>query len=74
MIFRLFEGFGLVSLLTLKLTKCVIISSACTTSKRNVDMIRAYIRCVVPSWAAMSFKDAANYCGLFCGRLAGALQ
>ena len=70
LVFKLFEDFRAVSLLTLKPAKCVLITTVCSTSKRNVDMIRVFLRRVVPAWSGISISDSARYLGFFIGRLA----
>ena len=56
LVFKLFEDFGLVSLLTLKPAKCVLITSVCATSTWNVDMIRAFLRRNVPAWTSIKTR------------------
>ena len=70
LVFKLFEDFRSVSLLTLKPAKCVLITTVCATRKWNVDMIRAFLRRVVPAWSGISIRDSAKYLGFFIGRLA----
>ena len=71
LVYKLFEDFRLVSLLTLKPAKCVLITSVCATTKWNVDMIRAFLRRQVPAWTSINIKDCAKHLGFFIGRLAG---
>lgn len=74
LVFKFFDDFSLVSLLTFKPVKCVLITTVCATCKWNVDMIRASLRRNVPAWTGTNIKDCAKYLGSCIGRLAGGIQ
>ena len=59
-VFKLSVDFRKVSLLTLKLAKSVIMISVCTTSTRNSDMIRAFLRRVVCSKSTWQVRIVAR--------------
>ena len=61
LVFKLFEDFTLVSLLTLQPAKCVLIISVCGISRWNVDMIGAFVRRDVPAWTNIDIKVCAKY-------------
>ena len=69
LVFKLLEDFDKVSLLTLKPAQCVILAFVCTNSDWNLDMIRAFLRRVVPLCVSTAIKDCAKYFGFLWERL-----
>ena len=74
LVFKLSEDFRLVSLLTLKPTKCVLMSSVWATSRWIIDLIRAFLCRVVPACLGIAIRDTAKYQVFLIGRLAGGQQ
>ena len=60
LVFKLLEDFGPVSALTFRHDKVLSSFQLFTTSDWNVDIIKAFLRRVVPSWVTMSIKDSKN--------------
>lgn len=67
LVFKLSKDFRRISFLTFKPAKCVLIKPFCVTSKWKVDMIKAFLRRVVPAWAPIASETWPNTLALLLG-------
>ena len=74
MLWKLFESFRKVSLLTLKPRKCILIPLTVDSSERNCIALKDWLREFIPEWAHFNIVSASKYLGIYLGPQAGAKQ
>jgi hypothetical protein len=73
-IFNIFDAFRLLSGLSLKPIKSIIVLLACLASKHNCEQVRGWLLHNIPNWVDMSIVNHAKYLGILLGPSAGEKQ
>jgi len=71
---KLFCQFQVVSGLTLKAKKCILILTSVHKSVNNIAFIKAWFHSFLPDWKDFEIVDKGKYLGVYLGPLSGSIQ